>query len=141
MRNELRNEIRLRRRLYHQCQLHGRLSEPNRLLGRGKLCAVNNVPPLDQFGERLRIESKLLRCNCCQKFCARFEVWVVKLFARMVLAEMLRILGFQKSALMMVEPPGQQRRGRILEIDNHIFVAIKYSALEWMRGFVRHPPV
>lgn len=54
---------------------------------------------------------------------------------------MLHILGPQKSALMMVEPPGQSGRGRILEIDNHILVAIKYSALKRVRCFVRHPSV
>jgi hypothetical protein len=41
----------------------------------------------------------------------------------------------------MVEPPSQKRRGRILEINDHILVAVKYSALERMRSFVRHSPV
>jgi hypothetical protein len=59
----------------------------------------------------------------------------------MILPEMFGILGFQKRALMMVEPPGQQRRCGILEIDNRIFIAVKYSTLEGMRSLVRHPPV
>jgi hypothetical protein len=48
----------------------------------------------------------------------------------MVVPEMLGIFGFQERALMMVKPPCKLRRGGVLEIDDGIFVAIKYPALE-----------
>ena len=48
----------------------------------------------------------------------------------MILAKMLGIFGRQKSALMMIEPPGQTRIARVLEVDDGILVAIKKLRFE-----------
>src|SRR5260370_37772875 len=40
------------------------------------------------------------------------------------------VLGREKGRLVMIEPPGQPFRGRILEINNGVFVAIKHSQVK-----------
>ena len=54
---------------------------------------------------------------------------------------MLGVLGSQKRALMMIEPPGEMRVARILEIHNGVLVAIEKLRLENLRGFVGHAGV
>jgi hypothetical protein len=54
---------------------------------------------------------------------------------------MFRIIGREESALVMIEPPGEQRRTRILEIDDDIFVAIERAIFEGLRRLVRHARV
>src|ERR1700683_4583703 len=57
----------------------------------------------------------------------------------MVAAEMLGILRSEKRALMMIEPPGEQRRTGIFEIHNGVFVAVENAVFEGLRSFMRHP--
>src|SRR5581483_10481114 len=71
--------------------------------------------------------------------CARFKARIVKLFAALVLLEMLRILRGKECALMMIEPPGKPRIARILEIHDGVFIAVKQPVIEKLRGFVGHP--
>src|ERR1700677_487213 len=59
----------------------------------------------------------------------------------MVATEMLGILRSEKRALMMVEPPGEQRRTGIFEIHDGVFVAVENAVFERLRSFMRHPGV
>jgi hypothetical protein len=59
----------------------------------------------------------------------------------MVLAKMFGVGGRQKSALVMIKPPCEERRAGILEIHDGVFVAIKCAILERLRGLVRHPSI
>src|SRR5580700_509014 len=47
----------------------------------------------------------------------------------------------QERALVMVEPPGQFRVARILEVDDRVLVAIEKLVFEDLRGAVGHPGV
>src|SRR5690349_3260628 len=51
---------------------------------------------------------------------------------------MLGVLGFEERTLMMVEPPGEPKGIRILEIHDGIFVAVEDAVFERLRGLVRH---
>ena len=124
-RNQLRHQSGSGRGFDHQRQLHGGLGKAHGLLRRGELRAVDDVAPVDQIGERPGIESEFLRRDRGQKFRAGFVGGIVELFAGMILPEMLGVLGLQKRALVMVEPPGEQRRAGILEIDDGVFVAVE----------------
>jgi hypothetical protein len=55
-----------------------------------------------------------------------------------VFAELLGVRGSEESALVMVEPPGNFRGIRILEIDDDIFVAVEEAVVPGLRGAVRH---
>jgi hypothetical protein len=57
----------------------------------------------------------------------------------MVAPEMLGILRAQKRALVMVEPPGQTRIGRIFEIDDGIDIAVKKHILKKLGRFMGQP--
>ena len=54
---------------------------------------------------------------------------------------MLLILGIQKRALVMVEPPGELRIAGVLEIDDGVFVAVEESRIEELGCLVRHSRV
>ena len=106
----LRDQIRLRRRFDHQRELHRRLAQPHGFFGRCELRAVDDVAPLDQLGDRLRVESEFLGRHRREQFRAGLERGIVKLLARMIVPEMLGVFGLQERALVMVEPPGELRR-------------------------------
>ena len=55
-----------------------------------------------------------------------------------MLAETLRIGRRQERALMMVEPPGHFWRIRILEIDDHVLVAIEEPVFPWLHRPMGH---
>ena len=59
----------------------------------------------------------------------------------MIVAELLRILRRQERALVVIEPPGQLRGARILEIHDGVFIAVKRSIFERMRRLVGHARV
>src|SRR5580704_8791918 len=139
IRNQQRHQIRLRRRLNHQSNLHSRLAQPHRRFRRCKLRPINNVPPINQFSQRLRIKSKFLSSNGSQKFSAGFVGRIVKLLPRPIRPKISRILRRKKRALMMIKPPSQPRRTRILEIHDGILVAIKHPILKRLRSLMRHP--
>src|SRR6185437_7308562 len=51
----------------------------------------------------------------------------------------LRIFRREKGALMMVKPPGNLRRSRILKVDNGIFIAVKIGFIK-ERACTMHQP-
>ena len=54
-----------------------------------------------------------------------------------VVAEMFAVLGRQKGALVMIEPPGEARVGGIFKVDNGVDVAVEHARLKQLRSFVR----
>jgi hypothetical protein len=50
--------------------------------------------------------------------------------------EMGVVLRRQESAQMVVEPPGDRWRGRILKVDNRVFIAAEFSFVEQRAGAV-----
>src|ERR1700733_9567095 len=96
---------------------------------------------MNQLGERLGIESEFLRCDCRQEFCAGFVRRIVKFLTGMIGAKIRCVRRRQERALMMIEPPRQPRRARILEINNRVLVAVENIVLEWLRRPVRHPRI
>jgi hypothetical protein len=56
-----------------------------------------------------------------------------------MLAELFRVGCVQKRALVMVKPPGHLRRIRILEVDDHVFVAIKQAIYPGLHRTMGHP--
>src|SRR5665213_93811 len=51
---------------------------------------------------------------------------------------MLGVRRCEKGALVMIEPPGKQRRARILEIHNGVLVAVEHPVFEWLGRLVGH---
>src|SRR5277367_253365 len=141
VRNQLGDQLRFGRGLDYQRELGGRFRKADGVRGRGELRSINDIAPVNQVRERLGIESEFLRSDGGQKLGAGLVGGIVKLFAGMVLPEMFSVGGRQKRALVMVEPPGEQRRAGILEIHDGVFVAVKSAVLEGLRGFVRHPGI
>src|SRR5208283_5022156 len=62
------------------------------------------------------------------------EIGIVELGVALFLLEVRGVLGREKRALVMVEPPGDARRRRILEIDNGILVAGEVVFIEERPG-------
>ena len=73
-----------------------------------------------------------------QEFGAGFVGGIVELFAGMIVAEMFRVFGGEKCALVMIEPPGEQRRAGIFEIDDGVFVAVEVPSSNGCGGLVSH---
>jgi hypothetical protein len=65
-----------------------------------------------------------------QKLGAGFVFRVEKFLALITQAIVLRIFWREKSALVMVKPPGNLRGSGILEIDNGVLVAIKIGLIK-----------
>src|SRR5579871_5975065 len=53
--------------------------------------------------------------------------------------KVLRIGGSQECALVMIEPPGQAIRARILEVDNGVFVAVEDPVVKELSRPVHEP--
>src|SRR6266403_1561638 len=53
-------------------------------------------------------------------------------------SKMPGILRGKKRALVMIKPPSQLRRVRVLEVHNDVLIAVEYAALPGMRCAVRH---
>jgi hypothetical protein len=53
-------------------------------------------------------------------------------------AEVLGILGREKSALMVVKPPGELRTRRVLKVDNSVFVPVEQAFFKDLRSLVSH---
>src|SRR5713226_3326450 len=134
LRDEPRHQAGLGGCFDHQRKLRGRLGQAHGGLRRGVLRAVNDLAPVDQIGERPRIEAKLLLRHAGQQLGAGFEFGVVKLLPGAVAVEVLRVGGCEEGALVVIEPPGDPRRTRILEVHDAVFVAIEHSWLERLRG-------
>ena len=139
--NDFRDQARLGRGFDDQRELRGGLGETDGFFGRGKLCAVDDIAPVDEFGERLRVEAEFFGGDGGEELGAGLVGGVVEFFAGMILAEMLGVGGLEERALVVVEPPGEQRRARVFEIDDGVFVAVKGAVFKGLRGFVRHAGV
>src|SRR5256885_8389137 len=86
--------------------------------------------PMNQIAQRRRIKSKLVFSNIRNEFGAGFSIGIEKLLFRFVRAKVSFVLRREKCRLVMIEPPGQLFRRRILEIDDRVFIAVKHIAFE-----------
>jgi hypothetical protein len=98
------------------------------------LRTIDDVGPLDEFCDRFRMESELVFGDCRQKLCAGFEVRIVKLLVALVVQEVFVVFWSKKCALMMVKPPGNFRRWRVLEVNDCILVADEIVLIEERTG-------
>ena len=55
--------------------------------------------------------------------------------------EMLVILRGEECRLVVIEPPGDARRGRVLEVDDRVLVARELALVEERAGAVHQPVV
>src|SRR5207244_1903650 len=85
---------------------------------------------MNQIAQRRRIKSKLVFSNIRNEFSAGFSIGIEKLLSRFVRAKVSFVLRREKCRLVMIEPPGQLFRRRILEIDDRIFIAVEHIAFE-----------
>ena len=138
-RNQPRNKFGILRGLDDQCQLHRRCGHLDGRFGALVQCTVHDVGPVNQVGDRCGIESETCRADVRQKAGARGVVRIEELARsadRVLLAgkKMLVILRGEKGREMVVEPPGNARRGRVLEVDNRVFIARKLTLVEECTG-------
>ena len=103
--------------------------------------AIDNIAPLDQIREGAGVKSEFFGSDGREKFCAGFIGGIVELFPGMIVPEVFGVFRLQERALMMVEPPGQQRGAGIFEIDDGVFVAVERAVFKGRRGLVRHSGV
>ena len=89
---------------------------------------------MNQIGHRCRIEAKTLLPDHGNKTGAGLEGRIVELPVALVALKMRGVCRRKKRALMMIEPPGDLRRTRILEIDDGIFVAVEMGFVEERSG-------
>ncbi len=116
--------------------LHGRRLQLHGLLRATVARAVDDIGPLHQLRQIRRIVSKALARDIGDEHGAGAVGGIVKLVAAVVVAEVLGVFRAQERALVMVEPPGQPRIGRILEIDDRIHIAIEKPVFKKLGSFV-----
>ena len=92
--------------------------------------------PFDKFGERFVFKTEFFLRNFGDKLGARFALRIEKFFARSVGEKMLFVGFGQKRRLMMIEPPRQAFVGRIFEINNRVFIAVKLFVVKSISGAV-----
>jgi hypothetical protein len=92
---------------------------------------------VDQIGHRGGIETEALLGYGGDETGAGLEIRIVKLAIALILFEVGRILGREKSTQMMVKPPGNPGRAGVLEVHDGIFVAIKLLLIEQRPGAVQ----
>jgi hypothetical protein len=113
-----------------QRQLHRRRRHLHRGFGVRVLGSVNDFRPTHQFGQIRRFPAPPLARHPRDESRARGRVGIVKfLFAR-IAPVLLGVLGAEKGALMMIEPPGQARIRRVLEIHDGVDVAVEHPVFE-----------
>ena len=61
---------------------------------------------------------------------------IVSLWPLWSLMEVLGVFRTQERALVVIEPPGQPRVGRILEIDDRVDVAVEEAVFKQLGSFV-----
>ena len=93
---------------------------------------------MNQIPEGRGIEAEFFPCHRGNQLRARLVIRFVEHMLARLLAELLGISRGQKSALMMIEPPGHFRRIGILEVHNHVFIAVEDPAFPRLRRPVRH---
>src|SRR5262249_34913121 len=86
---------------------------------------IDNVGPVDQVRKLWTVKTKAFSSNCGDQLGARFVGRVVKLLAAAVLTEVLLVLRRQESAVVMIEPPRQPVRARVLEVYNRTLLRIE----------------
>src|SRR2546423_14643393 len=86
--------------------------------------------PMNQIAQRFRIKTKFRLSDKRDEFSAGLAGCIKKLLSRLVRAKVSFILRREKCRLVMIEPPGQLFRWRILEIDDRVFIAVKHIAFE-----------
>ena len=134
-RNETRDEQGILRGLDDEGELHGWRGHFNSLLGAGVERAVHDVGPVDHVGHGLGVEAELGLANVGKELGARGVVRVKEFAARagrvlLAGAEVLLVGRGEEGRLMMVEPPGDARRGGVLEVDDGILVADEFGLVE-----------
>ena len=91
------------------------------------LGAIDNVGPFDQLRDRRWMKSETVLRDGSQELGTRLEVGIVELLAALAVQEMFVIFRGEKCALMMIEPPGNFRRWRILEVHDGVLVAGEFG--------------
>src|SRR5208282_6798241 len=86
--------------------------------------------PVDQLRHRAWIEAEAFFRHHGDKTRARLEGRVVELAVALILLEVGRVSGGKKGAFVVIEPPGNFGRTGILEIDDHILVAVELMLVE-----------
>src|SRR5882757_493701 len=122
--------MRILARFNHQGKLHGGFRHFNSSFGAFVKRAVDNVRPTDQLRHRRGVKTETGLRDVRDEAGARSVLWVVEVaIARaavpLAFQKVLVIRGCEKGAQMMIEPPGNARRGAVLEVDDCILVADK----------------
>ena len=91
----------------------------------------------DQLGNGRGIEAKTLLGDRGNEVGTGLEIRIVELAVALVLFEMGSVLGCEECAQVMIEPPGDFGRTRILEVHDGVFVAIKLSLIKQCTGAVQ----
>ena len=141
LRNQPAGQVAVRSRLHHQRQLERRVFHLHGGLRVGEQRAVHDVGPLDQLCQVVCLESEFLGSDEGNQLGAGLEARVVELLPAAVLAEVGGVFRRQKGALMVIEPPVEPRRGRVLEVHDGIFVPVKQRFIEQLRSAVRQTRV
>src|SRR5438874_1172592 len=116
--------------LDHHRKLHGGCFHFDSSLGIGIQGAINNVGPVHELSDRRRVESKTLFCNRGDETGAGLEIRIIELAVAWVLFEVFSIRRTQKGALVMIKPPCDFWRTRILEIHDGILISVEIVVVE-----------
>src|SRR5260370_20430952 len=122
------------RRFDRHRQLHCRFGHGHGFIGTPELGAIDHVCPVNQLFHRTRIEPKFFFRHMRQELGAGPVIGIVKLLLLVALAIMLSVLRRKKGALVMVKPPGDLGRRRVLKIDDHVFIAIEVALVKKRSG-------
>ena len=140
-RNQLLDEIPVTGGFDGHGQLHGRSLHFHRRLRVLVQGAVDDVGPVDQFGDWARIEAEAFFRNHGNETGAGFERRIVELAVALILLEVGGVGGGKKSAFVVIEPPGDFGRTGILEIDDGILVAVELLLVEKSAGTMQQAGV
>ena len=91
---------------------------------------IHDVGPVDEFGDRARIEAKALFGDHGDEAGAGLESRIVELAVAPVLFEVGGVGRGKKGAFVVIEPPGDFGRTGVLEIDDGILVAVELRLVE-----------
>ena len=96
---------------------------------------------MHQFGYRMRIEAEMLFRDHGDEAGTGLESRVVELAIALILLEMSRIGRGQKSALVVIEPPGDFGRAGVFEINDGILIAVELFFVEKSARAMEKPGV
>ena len=80
---------------------------------------------MNQIRDGGGIKAKTLLGYSGDKASTGFKIGIVEFAIALVLLEVGSVRRCKERALVMIEPPGNLRRARVLEIDDSVFVTIK----------------